>query len=183
MFSQRDQRVITARLTDLRPEVEAALIQLAEVLDEKDCYVVTCKRAARAKPSLTDPTTFRLCRDDKAANGDPAVPHWDCDGRILIFGGKVIKRFARCALNQERVLTAFEEEGWPRRIDDPLPPTSGVGAKIRLHDTIKWLNRDLEQGMLRFVGDGTGEGVCWESITARPLVLFAESADNLRRAA
>jgi hypothetical protein len=59
---------------------------------------------------------------------------------------------------------ALEEEGWPPRIDDPLPMVAELDAKQRLHDTIKNLNRHQHRRCLRFFGDGTGQGVCWEWI-------------------
>ena len=64
--------------------------------------------------------------------------------------------------NQETVLAAFEEEGWPRRIDDPLPPRGALVPKYRLHFTIQCLNQGQLSQLIRFFGDGTGEGVCWE---------------------
>ncbi len=57
---------------------------------------------------------------------------------------------------------AFEEENWPRRIDDPLFPEVEICPKRRLHDTIKCLNRRQENKIVRFRGDGTGTGVLWE---------------------
>jgi hypothetical protein len=60
------------------------------------------------------------------------------------------------------VLNAFEEEGWPARIDDPLPPHSDQDPKRRLNDTIKCLNRKQVRELLRFHGDGSGEGILWE---------------------
>jgi hypothetical protein len=59
-----------------------------------------------------------------------------------------------------RILKAFQEEGWPVRIDDPLPFQKGIDSKSRLRDTVKALNRS--QQVLRFHLDGTGEGVRWE---------------------
>ena len=59
---------------------------------------------------------------------------------------------------------AFEEDGWPARIDDPLPPAKKIDAKQRLHDTIKNLNRNQKQRLIRFMGDGTGQGVRWKPI-------------------
>lgn len=91
----------------------------------------------------------------------PARPRWDRAGRVLIFCGQVIKRFSWPARNQELILSAFEEMGWPERIDDPLPVTDGVSQKDRLHDTIKCLNRKRLIKSIRFAGDGTGQGVCW----------------------
>ena len=59
---------------------------------------------------------------------------------------------------------AFEEESWPPRIDDPLPPSPNIDSKKRLHDTIKSLNRHQKQRCIRFMGDGRGTGVRWEPI-------------------
>ncbi len=57
---------------------------------------------------------------------------------------------------------AFQEEGWPVRIDDPLPPVSESEPKQRLRETIRSLNRNQKERLVRFKGDGTGEGVLWE---------------------
>ena len=59
---------------------------------------------------------------------------------------------------------AFEEEGWPAKIDDPLAPQSQQDPKRRLHDTIKCLNRNQKNELLHFRGDGTGEGILWELV-------------------
>jgi len=56
---------------------------------------------------------------------------------------------------------AFEEARWARRIDDPLPPGGDVAAKERLEFTIWRLNRHQENKLVRFFGDGSGEGICW----------------------
>jgi hypothetical protein len=90
-----------------------------------------------------------------------ARPSWDRARRVLMFAGHVIKRFNWPARNQELILTAFEEMGWPERIDDPLPVTDGISQKDRLHDTIKCLNRKRLIKSIRFAGDGSGQGVCW----------------------
>lgn len=89
-------------------------------------------------------------------------PQWDSQLRELRIRSCVIKRFKLPSPNQETLLAAFEEEGWPLRIDDPLPQVQEVVPKRRLHDTIKSLNRNQKHRLLIFKGDGTGEGVCWE---------------------
>ena len=76
----------------------------------------------------------------------------------------MVKCFRVPAPNQEMVLTAFEEEGWPYRVYDPLPPEEGKDAKQRLHETIKALNGHRLARIIRFHGDGTGEGVFWELV-------------------
>jgi len=88
-------------------------------------------------------------------------PIWDIERRQLRLGTDLIKQFKLPSANQETVLTAFEEDGWPPRIDDPLPPKANLPSKQRLHDTIKSLNRNQQHRLLRFSGDGSGEGVCW----------------------
>jgi hypothetical protein len=90
------------------------------------------------------------------------VPQWDAMRRELIVGGQVVKRFRVPARNQEAVLVAFEEEGWPHRVYDPLSPDGDTDTKQRLRETIKALNGHRLARIIRFRGDGTGEGVCWE---------------------
>lgn len=91
---------------------------------------------------------------------------WDQDSRKLFANDAVVKRFRWPAMNQEAVLSVFQEEGWPTRIDDPLPPAAELDPKRRLADTIKCLNRkhETETPLIRFMGDGTGQGVLWESL-------------------
>jgi hypothetical protein len=88
-------------------------------------------------------------------------PSWHRDVKELRFGECVIKRFRWVAVNQETILMAFEEENWPARIDDPLPRKLTQDPKTRLHDTIKCLNQNHRMRLLRFTGDGTGEGIRW----------------------
>jgi hypothetical protein len=92
----------------------------------------------------------------------PGIPVWDRDRQELRLGVVVIKRFKAPAPNQEAVLSAFEEEGWPIRVDDPIPPHRDQDPKRRLHDTITALNRNQRHYALRFTGDGSGRGVRWE---------------------
>jgi hypothetical protein len=102
-------------------------------------------------------------------SGEPAgvpahKPHWDPDLQELRYNGLLVKHFKVPAPNQEMILAAFEEEGWPPRIDDPLPPQFQLDCKRRLHDTINSLNRNHKSSGIRFMGDGTGEGVRWTRI-------------------
>jgi len=90
------------------------------------------------------------------------TPTWDCVRQDLRLGTNVVKEFRMHSPNQVSILTAFEEEGWPLRVDDPLPPQVDMEAKQRLHDTIKSLNRNQKRQLILFRGDGTGQGVRWE---------------------
>jgi hypothetical protein len=92
------------------------------------------------------------------------VPVWDRDRQTLHLGDVLVKHFKTAAPNQEAILSAFEEDGWPPRIDDPIPPLPGQDPKARLHDTINALNRNQKRRLIHFLGDGRGQGVLWELI-------------------
>jgi hypothetical protein len=129
-------------------------------------------------------SVFRRPPDvDRTARAAPR-PHWDAQLRRLLLDAHVVKRFRLPAPNQEIILAAFEEEGWPERIDDPLPPCGDQEPKCRLHDTIKCLNRHQVAHLLQFMGDGTGQGVLWEPVEAAKAMLPRVLAPrSLRRAA
>ena len=91
-----------------------------------------------------------------------SVPTWDRDRRALSVGEVLVKQFKVPAPNQIVVLSVFQEESWPIRIDDPLPPCGECDSKRRLHDTINALNRSQRARLIRFRGDGSGQGVRWE---------------------
>jgi hypothetical protein len=102
---------------------------------------------------------------DEAAS-PPAAPScslqpvWDPIRHELRLGQVVLKRFRQPAKNQQAILAAFEEDGWPPHIDNPIPGGEDENAQDRLHDAVKRLNRQIK-GLLRFECDGTGEGVVW----------------------
>ena len=103
---------------------------------------------------------------DAHADGKNAGrPKWDAERLELTFEGEIVKRFKAPAPNQEALLAVFEEEDWPPRIDDPLTPQPEQDPKRRLLDTIKCLNRNQKSRLVRFLGDGTGQGVRWEPIS------------------
>ena len=52
--------------------------------------------------------------------------------------------------------------------DDPLAPKLNQDSKRRLHDTINSLNRNQKHALIRFLGDGKGEGVRWGFVEQRP---------------
>jgi hypothetical protein len=136
----------------------------ALVLPKRTCFVLTTKGQEVASQSDT-----RLALGDGASPPGPTAalhsgeqsPHWDGEAGQLWWEKHLIKKFRRPAANQELVLAALEEEGWPPRIDDPLPPTGDIDPKARLHDTIKSLNRHHLHRVLYFAGDGKGRGIQW----------------------
>ena len=108
---------------------------------------------------------MRTKRSSKRTRTDSQVerPYYDSARRKLWWGGKLVKEFAQRASNQHLILCAFEEQGWPPRIDDPLPPRGhGTDPKRRLNRAINRLNDHQLNRRIRFRGDGTGEGILWE---------------------
>ncbi len=95
---------------------------------------------------------------------DTSVPCWNAERQTLSFLGHLVKQFKLPSPNQVAVLSAFEEEGWPPKIYDPLVRNNEVDPKRRLQDTIKALNRSQRTRLIQFQGDGSGEGVLWEAI-------------------
>ena len=88
---------------------------------------------------------------------------WDAQLRELRVGDVVLKRFRQPAVSQETILAAFEEEGWPLHIDNPLPGHDDGDAVDRLHGAVRRLNNQ-RKGLIRFECDGRGEGVFWKLI-------------------
>ena len=98
--------------------------------------------------------------DDRrgADPGDVVViprPRWNGVLLSLTWNGETVARYTRPAPNQVKILSAFEEEGWPPRIDDPLTPGS-------LRQTLKDLQKKFRDSPIAFCGDGTATGILWE---------------------
>jgi hypothetical protein len=133
------------------------------------CFVLTALGLPFIAQIVDERATVQLLPPppDEGVQAARPVPRWDCKRRELWWGEVLVKSFRVPAENQETVLAALEEEGWPERIDDPLRQASCRDAKARLHDTIKALNRSQTNAMLRFHGDGTGQAVLWR-LNAKP---------------
>jgi hypothetical protein len=156
------------------------------IFDNTTCVVLTpggaafldhfLKSPVASQPALQPVGTAPLAGGETAAleNGSPAdnhangtthvagKPRWDGARRELSLNGTVVKRFRVPAQNQEVILNAFEEEGWPDHIDDPLPGSDDIDPLTRLHDAINRLNGRQTHRLLHFSGNGTGTGVSWE---------------------
>ena len=135
----------------------------------RTCFVLTQSgvSVARALSNVSALGERRAVAAAGSTDGDEAktpAPRWDPHRHELCLGGRLVKQFKLPSPNQETILMAFEEEGWPPAIDDPLPPQPEQDPKRRLHDTVKALNRNQKHDLIRFKGNGTGEGVLWELI-------------------
>ena len=101
---------------------------------------------------------------ETSTDGPPSMVVWDRERRILRVGDTTVKQYRVPAPNQELILSVFEEENWPARIDDPLPQTGEVDPKRRLHTAINCLNRNQMNSLIRFHGDGRGNGIYWQIV-------------------
>lgn len=133
----------------------------------KSCFVLTaggvefarrvcCKQRQRSE---------RNGRPDRSAKKSrPRKPHWDPQLRILRVGVKIVKHFKQPAKNQTALLDALQEMGWPKVMDDPLPPDGRHAPKKRFCNAIKKLNLNQQHQLICFHCDGTGKRLYWELI-------------------
>jgi hypothetical protein len=131
-------------------------------LPSRSCFVIT-KNGLGLSDCKLDP----VLPPQRANAKSPSTvnrPLWDGILRQLHWNGLLVKQFRLPATNQEAILEALEEDGWPPHVDDPLPPVEGLDPKVRLHDAIKSLNRNQINRLLTFRGDGSGQGVLWFSV-------------------
>jgi hypothetical protein len=137
-------------------------------ITDSTCLVLSLNGVAAARDVCGGEAVIEMVSSNIAhrkgvvVNHIPHQPRWDCQRRQLKVGADIVKEFKLPSPNQETVLMAFEEEGWPPRIDDPLSPLPQLDPRRRLHDTIKALNRKQKRELIRFMGDGSGEGIRWE---------------------
>jgi hypothetical protein len=103
--------------------------------------------------------------DSSRSRGKPSAasrPCYDRKHRELRVGSIVVKWFTQASDAQEIVLTAFQEQRWPRTIDDPLPGKEGQERKQRLRTAVANLKRRQRVPMLRFRVLRQGTAIAWE---------------------
>ena len=136
----------------------------------KTCFVLTeigaelaaslgAERPAE-RPAKEAPTAIKLAAVH--AEEDKSLPSWDEQRRVLRVGSRIVKAYRVPSPSQEAVLSAFQEEGWPSAILDPLPPAPEQDGKRRLRSTLQSLNSNQKNRLLHFRGDGSGCRVVWE---------------------
>jgi hypothetical protein len=110
----------------------------------------------------------------------PDRPHYDRELRKLWLGAELVKHLKQPAPDQHLILSAFEEEHWRLRIDDPLSPDDHHDdPKLRLNRAIYRLNRHHVNSLIHFHGDSTGKGITWEGW--RPPSLPVVKQERLQR--
>jgi len=120
------------------------------------------RRLTRGWPSLVGLIAALPARKNGAASGKIACPKPRWHARQLWWNGFLVKKFRVPAPSQELILAAFEEDGWLKRIDDPLPRLRGSDASDRLGEAVRGLNRRQKNPYVLFERDGTGSGVIWD---------------------
>jgi hypothetical protein len=130
--------------------------------EANSCFVLTDKALDQLGESESDHQS--ACRST-GKGSQSEQPVWIAARHELVYRGLIVKRFKVPSPNQEIIINVFDEEGWPLRIEDPLPPCRDQLPRCRLNDTIRSLNRHQKHRLILFSGDGTGEGVLWERIT------------------
>ncbi len=125
-------------------------------LTTQTCVVLTERGAAWLHALGKDP-----CRRQSVW---PETPIYDYITRELRVGALVVKCFRQPAASQELILLAFQEQGWPPAVDDPLSPKPGLSCKKHLHDTFQNLNRHQQHALIHFSGDGTGRRIGWQRL-------------------
>ena len=89
---------------------------------------------------------------------DVLQPTWDKALSQLLFDDEVVRKVSPQAANLIKILDAFQEDGWPKKIDSPFSPCEDGKQKRR--DAIRELNKKLRK--IRFESDGSGEGLLWK---------------------
>ena len=89
------------------------------------------------------------------------LPVWKADCGELWYDGELILEFKQAAPNQRRLLTEFQEHGWPHWLEDPLAVDPSVDSRDRLRRTVEALNKSLKNTPLAFHVTDAGQGVKW----------------------
>jgi hypothetical protein len=143
--------------------------QAANTISKRSCFVLTdtgvaVARELRGDEQLgenrhRDRTAVRRAKS-KSSESAVSLPCWDRNRRELWFGATLVKRFTLPSPDQESILTAFEEQHWPPRIDDPALTARDTARRTQLLETVQQLNRRHRSTLIRFQCDG-GRGIFW----------------------
>jgi hypothetical protein len=121
---------------------ERTMLDLAQSLD-----LIGVGRYEQLRRAIGEPITIHRCE----------TPDWNSVSNELRFRGELVRTVSTRAVDPRRILDAFQNDGWPVRIDSPIP---GGTCSQKLRQAVFTLNKGLM--VLRFFCDGSGEGVLWE---------------------
>jgi hypothetical protein len=100
----------------------------------------------------------------KEPDPDGPAPTWDRDGGQLLLGGVLIKRFRCKAQSQYAVLDAFQKQGWPAEVANPLSGLGYRSAEERIKDAVGKLNTGQSGARIRFHLLQQGRRVSWDRL-------------------
>lgn len=110
---------------------------------------------------------------EQAAGPPELPPRYYRPSRQLWYDGALLTKIQRPDSNQAKILLAFDEEGWPERVYDPLPPKGEIDPRKRLQDTLYALNRSIERKakpgarcLVKFHVEEDGTAIRWERVEA-----------------
>ncbi len=102
------------------------------VITDAGCDYLKVFESDRTRPESTVPP-HHLAADihadsenQFAAKTSQPLPVWNESLRELRFDGQIVKQFRVPAEIQQTILSAFQEEGWPASVSDPLAPDKGM---------------------------------------------------------
>jgi hypothetical protein len=135
-------QILSVVIRQRKVTLERAILDLSGSLE-----LIGARRYANLRRAIGEPVLD---------GGTTSLPHWDSDSGQLHYKDKLVRTVKGGAKNIRLVLDAFEEEGWPSRIDSPLP--GGVSSS-KLRETIQSINTGLTD--INFKADGTSKGILW----------------------
>lgn len=175
--------LIKSRLIDeFLPKEKARLDNVTKVTSQEDQVSITTILRTAAKQRQWSPERacleFSLAvdligigkyRTLRRAIGEPVetvprdIPTWDASSGTLKFRGKELRSLNAAAKNCRLILSAFEEDDWQTRIDNPLPPSD---KKRQLSEALRNLNGPLQQ--IHFESCDKGDGIIWHERDSHP---------------
>lgn len=134
---------------------------------DHSCFTLTEQGIAVAQVAVAEQVGPETHQDSlMGPSGFVMLPFWDPLRRELRWGTTLVKRVKGTSTNQELILTAFQEHGWPTEIGNPLPTAADVNLRRRLFNSISALNRHREHACVRFASNEDGTMIRWETEAA-----------------
>jgi hypothetical protein len=148
----------TSRILRVRPTIVGQLLREEFSGNSDEAAVVQFVAMSQGPPPYSAegfhivPQEFT--EEDPAAGGDTASSlSWDADRRELSYCRKVVRSFSpQTGNNVLAILNTFTEDGWPERVDIPVPD------RVKAWDAIRTINRGLIGVKFYIDGDQIG----WE---------------------
>jgi hypothetical protein len=152
---------LRSRRRVLRPIRNLALPDTACLVVTKAGLAVGNQERHRFAQSRTP--NGHVANQELGGDSLPQKPFWDKEG-TLRWGGQVVKHLRRHATCQRPILNGFEDAGWLRRIENPLPRIRGTNPKEQLRQAIRHLNEHHESKVMCFWEDSACQGIRWKPL-------------------